>query len=253
MGAAPILVDQVSATRSDLTLNLSATRNALSLSLVDGLIDEIDSAARSGVRLLVLRSCVPVFSAGFDLGSLEEETDETLLWRFARIGILLEKLQIAPFTSVALLEGGAVGAGADLALACDHRIGTEAAYFRFPGAGFGVVLGTQRLAMLVGQSRALHLISTNAKLTSSDAHASGVLQVTPSIEDAEADLAVLQAGLDRLPAGTFAQLAQAGRPVDNGKSLADLVRSVASGSGIRDRIAEFAATSNSDRARRSAP
>ena len=250
MGAAAVLVDTVSATRRDLTLNSGPTRNALSIALVDGLIDELDSAARSGVRLVVLRSCVPVFSAGFDLGSLEEETDASLLWRFARIGILLEKLLAAPFTTVALLEGAAVGAGADLALACDHRIGTPEVSFRFPGAGFGVVLGTQRLATLVGQSRALHLISTNAKLTSADAHALGVLQVEPSIEEAEAQTATLQAGLDRLPTGTFAQLAQAGRSGDHGEALADLVRSIAASPGIKDRITEFAATA---RPRHSAP
>ena len=84
------------------------------------------------------------FAAGFDLGGLAAETDATLAHRFLRIGLLLERLYAAPYVTVAVAEGAAVGAGADLVLACDHRLVAPAVRLRFPGSAFGVVLGAHR-------------------------------------------------------------------------------------------------------------
>jgi enoyl-CoA hydratase len=130
------------------TLDRPERANALSADLVEALHGALDEADASGPHTLVLRGNARHFAAGFDLGGLARETDATLAWRFLRIGALLERLLAAPYTTVAVAEGAAVGAGADLVLACDHRLVAHGVTLRFPGSAFGVALGTVRRAEL---------------------------------------------------------------------------------------------------------
>ncbi|WP_165355122.1 enoyl-CoA hydratase/isomerase family protein [Nocardioides oleivorans] len=130
------------------TLDRPTRANALSAELVESLhatLDEVDAARPDA---LVLRGNARHFAAGFDLGGLEDETDATLVLRFLRIGDLLERLIAAPCTTVAVVEGAAIGAGADLVLACDHRLVDPSVTLRFPGSAFGVALGVLRRAEL---------------------------------------------------------------------------------------------------------
>jgi enoyl-CoA hydratase len=126
------------------TLDRPAQANALSAELVEALHAVLSEAELARPRALVLRGNARHFAAGFDLSGLEEETDASLALRFLRIGLLLERLAAAPYLSVAVAEGAAVGAGADLVLACDHRLVDPSVTLRFPGSAFGVVLGTAR-------------------------------------------------------------------------------------------------------------
>ncbi|MCR1784941.1 enoyl-CoA hydratase/isomerase family protein [Nocardioides carbamazepini] len=130
------------------TLDRPERANALSADLVEALHDVLDEAAAARPEALVLRGNDRHFAAGFDLGGLAAETDATLALRFLRIGLLLERLIAAPYRTVAVANGVAVGAGADLVLACDHRLVDPAVTLRFPGAAFGVALGTVRRAEL---------------------------------------------------------------------------------------------------------
>ncbi len=242
-----LLVENVSSDRVDLILHRPDTRNALSEDLVDSLRREIDTAAQRERRLVVLRAAPPAFSSGFDLSSLEKETDATLLWRFTRIGLLLEELMTAPFTSVAVLDGPAVGAGADLALACDIRIGTPRASFRFPGASFGVVLGVHRLAHVLGQAAALDLLATGRKLEYDAAVRGGVLRAVANADDIDSELDALCTGAQRLTAGTMPKLVAAARTTHPDAQLAHLVRSVSGHSGIADRLRDYVASTQRSR------
>lgn len=128
------------------TVNLDRPRraNALSASLVESLHGVLDEADAAGPRAVVVRGNERHFAAGFDLGGLDLENDATLALRFLRITTLLERLLAAPYATVAVVEGAAVGAGADLVLACDHRLVAPHVTLRFPGAAFGVALGAVR-------------------------------------------------------------------------------------------------------------
>jgi len=126
------------------TLDRPARANALSADLVEDLHGVLDEAVAARPGALVLRGNDRHFSAGFDLNGLGEETDATLAHRFLRIGLLLERLLATPFPTVAVAEGAAVGAGADLVVHCDHRLVAPSVQLRFPGSGFGVRLGAAR-------------------------------------------------------------------------------------------------------------
>ncbi|GAA1917311.1 enoyl-CoA hydratase/isomerase family protein [Nocardioides hwasunensis] len=130
------------------TLDRPERANALSSALVEQLHAMLDEAEGARPQALVLRGNARHFAAGFDLGGLADETDATLALRFLRVGTLLERLIAAPFTTVAVAEGAAIGAGADVVLACDHRLVDPSVKLRFPGSAFGVALGTVRRAEL---------------------------------------------------------------------------------------------------------
>jgi enoyl-CoA hydratase len=130
------------------TLDRPTRANALSADLVEALHGVLDEAEVARPLALVLRGTQRHFAAGFDLTGLERETDATLAHRFLRIGLLLERLATAPYLTVAVADGAAIGAGADLVIACDARLVARGVTLRFPGPRFGVVLGATRRALL---------------------------------------------------------------------------------------------------------
>lgn len=130
------------------TLARPERANALSADLVEALHAVLDEADLARPVALVLRGNARHFAAGFDLAGLDLESDATLAHRFLRIGLLLERLTTAPFLTVAVADGAAIGAGADLVLACDARLVAPGVTLRFPGSRFGVVLGATRRALL---------------------------------------------------------------------------------------------------------
>ena len=196
------------------TLNRPARANALSAELVEALHRVLDEAAVGRPLALVLRGNARHFAAGFDLAGLETETDASLAHRFLRIGLLLERLSVAPYLTVAVAEGAAVGAGADLVLACDARLVAPSVELRFPGTAFGVVLGHARRALLEDYD--------------------GLVTGPPEQLDA-----LLTEWLAWTPRARARMLAD--RPADDADAeLAALARSVAV-PGLRNRLAAYAA------------
>ena len=157
-----------------LSLNRPDRRNALSTLMVERLHEAMDAAEADGVRLLVLQGEGASFCSGFDLTDIERESDGDLLLRFVRIEVLLQRLYSAPFVTLALAHGRIAGAGADLFSACDSRVIVEKASFSFPGAGFGIVLGTGRLIACVGRDRARQIVRSGREMTTEEALGNGL-------------------------------------------------------------------------------
>ncbi len=149
-----LLVVERQGSHTQFTLNRPDRANALSAELVDELTAALATAHHDGTRLLSIRGAGKHFCAGFDLSSLESETDETLIERLRRAELLLQSIYHAPFVTVALIQGGAYGAGFDVAMACDYRIAAPESRFRMPGWKMGLALGTRRTAARVGQETA---------------------------------------------------------------------------------------------------
>jgi enoyl-CoA hydratase len=133
-------------------------RNALSPDLVDELVTTFDTLEASGeVGAVVVTGAPPAFCAGADLSHLGESREEGL--RGIYDGFL--RVSRSPLPTIAAVNGAAVGAGMNLALACDVRLAGRSARFdsRFlqlgihPGGGH-----TWMLHRLVGPQAAAAMV-----------------------------------------------------------------------------------------------
>ena len=126
------------------------------------------------------------FVAGADISELER-LDGAAGYRASRLGQnVFRKLETMPKPSIAAVNGYALGGGLELALACTLRIASDTAKLGLPEVGLGIIPGyggTQRLARLVGQGRALELILTGEPVTAAEAHRIGLVnRVMPAAE-----------------------------------------------------------------------
>ncbi|MDF3835085.1 enoyl-CoA hydratase/isomerase family protein [Cupriavidus basilensis] len=227
-----------------LTLNRPGRGNALSAELVTALAAAVDACYLDGTRLLAIEGAGEHFCTGFDLGDLDSESDDSLLARFVRVELLLQSVHDAPFATVALVQGRAMGAGADLVAACEQRWIAQGSSFAFPGAAFGLVLGSARLARLVGTARAREWIAAGRAVRADDALAAGLASRMIPAEERAAALAGLAERARRLDAPTQAAIqaatlgGQAAVVAAGAAQLSELVRSAAR-PGLRARIAAY--------------
>lgn len=237
-----------------LTLARAARGNALSPALVEALLAAVDGAcADDTVHTMVLRAEGRHFCTGFDLSDLDDCSDGDLLARFVRIEALLAALWHAPVHTVAVAQGRAWGAGADLFAACETRIAAADASFRFPGAGFGLVLGSRRLAERVGADTARRWVIEGAQVDAAQALGAGLASaMMPSVGGAAmpsaGDTMMPSAGDAAVPVPPFpapavsrataAAIRTATRTDHRDTDLAALVRSAAT-PGLRARIAAY--------------
>lgn len=224
-----------------LTLNRPQKGNALSSDIVDALDSALDRAIADGARLAVFRGEGRHFCTGFDLSQLEQETDADLAYRFLRIELLLQKIAIAPVKTVCWAQGRVTGAGADIFAACDVRLCPPEAKFAFPGAGFGIVLGTRRLSLRVGAVLAGELVFSGREMSAERAERSGLVTEIVSAEDLDALIKAFEervARVDVTTAGALLKQTRSREGLDG--DLAELARSVAR-PGLKTRILEHRA------------
>lgn len=160
-----------------ITLNRPDRRNAQTVAMWHALDRAAEQLAQDReVRCVVLSGAGATFSAGIDLAELGETGTLTRIAATPSIAagvepgaeVLLGAAQRAflwptraPFLVIAAVEGVAIGAGMELALACDVRIVADTARMRLPEMAMGVVPdlgGCHLLRHLVGYERALDLI-----------------------------------------------------------------------------------------------
>lgn len=185
-----------------LTLDHPERRNALTLPLVDEIVDAVEACeADEGVGALVVTGAPPAFCAGADLGDLASTGDDPSGGAKAEEGLrrIYEGfLRIAhcPLPTVAAVNGAAVGAGVNMALACDVRLAGESARFdtRFldlglhPGGGH-----TWLLHRLVGPQSAAAMVLFGERLDGQRAAEVGLAwRVVPDDELIDAAIAMAE-------------------------------------------------------------
>ncbi|WP_258127587.1 enoyl-CoA hydratase/isomerase family protein [Achromobacter anxifer] len=221
-----------------LTLARPDKMNALSAELVEALITALDQAEAADASLIVLKGEGRNFSAGFDFGNWQEQSEGDLLLRFVRIETLLQRLAASPCLTLGLAHGRNFGAGVDLFGACKWRVSAPDATFRMPGLKFGLVLGTRRYAALVGAERARTVLEQAATFTAEEALRDGFAsrlaapQDWPQIEREALDAASALSRESRVQ--LYAALSAETPDTD----LARLVRSAAQ-PGLKDRVAAY--------------
>ncbi|MEM1198744.1 MAG: enoyl-CoA hydratase/isomerase family protein [Pseudomonadota bacterium] len=225
----------------EVCLNRPDKLNAFSAELVEALHAVLlEAEGNDAVRLVVFRGNGKGFSGGFDLSGLEEMSDGDLLLRFVRVEELLQAVYHAPIATLALVHGPCYGAAADLVAACQWRVCSPEARFRMPGLNFGVVLGTNRLANLLGADTAQDLLARSKPFSAEEALAGGFVreiagqQAWPALQTRALEAA------QALSRADYAAMTRRTRLSDREGDMAALVRSAAAGS-IKQRISAYLA------------
>ena len=127
-----------------LVLNRPAKKNSMSPDLVVLLLTKLQELARDkNVRAVVIRGAgANAFCAGFDIGSLptaDSSKATAPLMEINPVEQLFEAVQAFPYPVIAMLNGHAFGAGCELAVCCDMRIGATDILMGMPPAKLGLV------------------------------------------------------------------------------------------------------------------
>jgi len=168
-----------------LRLNRPEVKNAIDQELVDRLHDAC-ALLEQAPRVTILTGSAGVFAAGADIAQLRERRREDAL-RGINSGIF-DRIRGLPMPVIGLIDGYALGGGAELAYACDFRIGTPGVKIGNPEAGLGILAAagaTWRLKELVGEPLAKELLLTGRLLSAQEALAVRLLNEVVEPADLE--------------------------------------------------------------------
>ena len=175
-----------------LRLDRPEARNAINTAMLEEMLAHFDAARQDDeTRVLVLSSTDHMgLSAGADV---REELDAPgRVERMELFARLYDELTGFPKPTVAACHGSCVGGGAEIAVACDLRVGGSNLRMRFPGAALGVPVGPARLVTLCGLSVAKYLLLTGKDVGAEQALRWGLVHKVapaPATEEQALDLA----------------------------------------------------------------
>nr|WP_112475197.1 enoyl-CoA hydratase-related protein [Streptomyces sp. ST1020] len=161
--------------------------NALDTATQDRLKELAEEAARrDDVRAVVVYGGEKVFAAGADIKEMQAMDHAAMVLRARALQDAFTAVARIPTPVVAAVTGYALGGGCELALCADYRIAGENAKLGQPEILLGVIPGaggTQRLARLIGPSKAKDLIFTGRMVKADEALSLGLVdRVVPADE-----------------------------------------------------------------------
>ena len=230
-----------------LTINRPDKLNALNTGLLQELREAMLLVEQSDDTrvLLITGSGEKAFAAGADIGELAQlnrKSGEEL----ARFGQeVFNQISNCSRAVIAVINGYALGGGAELAMACHIRLAGESARIGLPETGLGLIPGfggTQRLPWLVGLSRATEMILTGRTLSAAEAKQAGLVsEVYPGEELLPAARAMANAIAEKGPIAIKKALEalRAAAPVEQLATEAKLFGKCCETSDFREGTAAF--------------
>ncbi|GGL95831.1 enoyl-CoA hydratase [Streptomyces fumigatiscleroticus] len=191
--------------------------NALDVATQDRLKELAEEATRrEDVRAVVIYGGEQVFAAGADIKEMQAMDHAAMVMRARALQDSFTAVARIPKPVVAAVTGYALGGGCELALCADYRIAADNAKLGQPEILLGLIPGaggTQRLARLIGPSRAKDLIFTGRQVKADEALTLGLVdRVVPAAEV----YAAAHAWAARLAKGPAIALRAAKESVDTG-------------------------------------
>ena len=181
-----IIVSDDGAVRT-LRMNRPEKKNALTLSMYEGMAEAIEgAAARDDLRCLLITGHETGFCAGNDIGDFVEMTTSGALG--APILRFLHALNRSEKPLVAAVAGRAVGVGTTMLLHCDHVVATEDAVLSTPFVALGLVpeAASSLIApRLMGHARAFELLVMGRPLTATAAKEAGIVNTVVAAAELE--------------------------------------------------------------------
>lgn len=166
-----VLVERCDGNYDRIVLSRPRRRNALTPGMVLALTEAL--RADGGDRPVVVRSASPAaFCAGADLSlSLPEQARTSDL-----LYLCYEQMITRPGPVIAVIDGPAVGGGAQLAAAADIRVAGPRARLRWAGPpGRGLTVGAWIVPALVGRSAGMEIVLCGSWVDAAEALALGLL------------------------------------------------------------------------------
>jgi 2-(1,2-epoxy-1,2-dihydrophenyl)acetyl-CoA isomerase len=183
---------------ASITLRRPERGNSVTPEVCAELADAVESVPPT-VICTVLGSVGPIFCAGADMVFLEriaQDQDERYIREvvYERFQRLVRSLSFAPMVTVARVQGAAVGAGADIALACDIRIASTTAFLQESWINLGLISalgGTRTLPAALGRGSGLLALLTAQRIPAARALAGGLFQQVVSADELDAAVATV--------------------------------------------------------------
>ena len=166
------------------TMNRPDRRNALSIGLMDEMIDCFRVMGQdSEIRAIILAANGPAFSAGHDLSELVDGQIADYRRVFDVCTELMTDIQAVPQPVIAEVNGVATAAGCQLVATCDLAVASETSQFATPGVRIGLFCTTPMVALTraVGRKRALEMLLTGTAIDAATAREYGLVnRVVPA-------------------------------------------------------------------------
>ncbi len=188
-----------------ITLNRPEVLNALTRQVLNELRDVVCAAERdAAVRCLVLTGAGRGFCSGLDLTAGAQRAENISVADGVRENwnVVVKGIRTIEKPVIAALNGVAAGAGMSIALACDIRMASEAAWFMPGFVRIGLIPdsgGTIFLPLLVGYAKAAELAFTGDRIDATEAHRLGLVNHVVPADELMARTHALAARLAAMP------------------------------------------------------
>lgn len=176
---------QVSGPRATLRLGREPL-NVLDIPMLEVIAEKLDGLDSGSTSVLLVESELErTFSAGVDVADHREDRASRML---EVVHGVVRRLERAPYATVAVVDGPALGGGCELALSCDFVLATERAVFALPEIRLGVYppVAVAQFSELVGRRRAEQMILTGDPIPAVEAARIGL--ITDVVDSSELEL-----------------------------------------------------------------
>jgi len=161
-----------------IAFELAQSKNSFRIPDVKRVSELLDESITGGARCLVIRGAGPVFSAGWDISSIQPGAYDPMKLIGEVVAPFCQKLRTLPVPTISAVAGPALGFGLGLALSCDICLANEDALFGSPFRQIGMVPDTGAhyyFLERLGYPRAAELIYTGRLLKGAEAAQLGLI------------------------------------------------------------------------------
>jgi enoyl-CoA hydratase/carnithine racemase len=189
-----------------ITLDRPEKRNALSLELMQEVIEALRLAGESPARAIVIEGEGPAFSAGHDLGEMIDREPAFYQELFDVCTVMMETIHRLRQPVIAKVHGIATAAGCQLVAACDLAVAAEGTRFATPGVKIGLFCSTPMVPVsrAVGRKRALELLLTGDPIDAATALEWGLVNRVVPADRLDEAVGEFVASIARYSAATIA-------------------------------------------------
>lgn len=163
---------------SYLTLNRPKAHNALSIKLLEALINELDKIKNSPTRALIIGANGPSFCSGHDLKEIKENSNRK---SYKKLFNLCSKLMLSiinlPIPVIARVHSTATAAGCQLVATCDLAVASDKSKFATPGVNIGLFCSTPMVALSrnVAKKQSMEMLLTGDMIDAKTAKLYGLV------------------------------------------------------------------------------